>query len=157
MDPRTQRPSAADQDQKNFAERVTEKMQETADDVRSKDPGELLDDARAKTGEAIDTAKQKTSEVTHAAADKANEAMSAAGSQMASFAQTVRERAPAEGRAGEIATNAAEALERSGRYLQEADPRAVRRDLEQIIRDHPIESMLVGLGVGYLLARSMRR
>jgi hypothetical protein len=33
----------------------------------------------------------------------------------------------------------------------------VRIDLERMIRQHPIESMLVGLGIGYLLARSMRR
>jgi len=33
----------------------------------------------------------------------------------------------------------------------------MRADLEGIIRRHPMESMLVGLGVGYLLARSMRR
>jgi hypothetical protein len=26
-----------------------------------------------------------------------------------------------------------------------------------VIRQHPIESMLVGLGIGYLLARTMRR
>jgi ElaB/YqjD/DUF883 family membrane-anchored ribosome-binding protein len=137
MDPMTRQPQATGDESKSFSERA--------------------DDARHKTTEAIDSAKQKTAEVTSAAADKASDAMTTAGDQISNLAQTVREKAPAEGRAGEIATNAAEALERGGRYLQQADPTMVRGDLERVIREHPIEAMLVGLGVGYLLARSMRR
>jgi hypothetical protein len=33
----------------------------------------------------------------------------------------------------------------------------MRADLEGIIRRHPMEAVLVGLGIGYLLARSTRR
>ena len=33
----------------------------------------------------------------------------------------------------------------------------VRSDLERVIREHPIESLLVGVGVGYLVARATRR
>jgi ElaB/YqjD/DUF883 family membrane-anchored ribosome-binding protein len=137
MDPITRQPHVTGEENKSLADRA--------------------EDARHKTTEAIDTAKQKTAEVTSAAADKANDAMTSAGDQMSNLAQTVREKAPVEGRAGEIATNAADALDRGGRYLQQADPTMVRSDLERVIREHPIEAMLVGLGVGYLLARSMRR
>ena len=48
-------------------------------------------------------------------------------------------------------------LDRSGEYLQTADLQMVRSDLERVIREHPIESLLVGVGVGYLVARATRR
>ena len=51
----------------------------------------------------------------------------------------------------------ADTLERTGNYLREQDLSDIRSDLEGLIRRHPFESLLVGLGVGYLLARSMRR
>ncbi|HWQ11461.1 MAG TPA: hypothetical protein VNL77_01605 [Roseiflexaceae bacterium] len=159
MDPQTRQPQSypAEQEEKNLAERVSDKVAQAADDLQSKSPGEIVDDARMKTGQAIDAARQKTAEATAAASDKAADVMTAAGDRMNTLAQTVREKAPAEGPAREIASTAADALERSGRYLQEADPSTVRYDLERIIREHPIEAMLVGLGIGYLLARSIRR
>jgi ElaB/YqjD/DUF883 family membrane-anchored ribosome-binding protein len=145
MDPQTRQPHTEYTEDKNAVQKVGDKVAQAADD------------ARARTSEAIDTARQKTADVTANASDKATDVMSTAGDKMTTLAQTVRDRAPVEGRAGEVATNAAETLERSGRYLQEADPQMVRMDLERLIRQHPIESMLVGLGVGYLLARTMRR
>jgi ElaB/YqjD/DUF883 family membrane-anchored ribosome-binding protein len=33
----------------------------------------------------------------------------------------------------------------------------VRSDLERVIRDHPIEALLVGAGIGFLVARATRR
>lgn len=157
MDPMNRQSQLSAEEHRSLTERVNERMQQTADDARTKSPAELVDDARAKTSETIDAAKQKTAEVTSAASEKATDVMSAAGDQMSTLAQTVRERAPGEGRAGEIASSTADALERGGRYLQEADPQLVRSDLERIIREHPIESMLVGVGAGYLIARAMRR
>lgn len=143
MDPQTRQPYG--QRPEDTAQKATEKVTHAAED------------AKAKASEAIDTARQRTAEIGANASDKATDVMNAAGDRMSTLAQTVREKAPAEGRAGEVAATAAETLERSGRYLREADPNTVRMDLEQMIRQHPIESMLVGLGVGYLLARSMRR
>lgn len=146
MDPMTHQPNMGADEQKGLVQRVSEKVQQATDQARSTNPTEVLD-----------SAKQKAADATNAASEKANDAMTAAGSQMSTLAQTVREKAPVEGRAGEIASNAADALDRGGRYLQQADPQMIRSDLEQMIRQHPVEAMLVGLGVGYLLARATRR
>ena len=140
----------------DLAQRVSERARQTADDLRTKDAGELIDDARNKAGDLAETARQKTSEATAVAADKVETAMNATGEQFSNLAQTVRERAP-EGRMGDVATTAADAIERSGQYLQQSDLQSIRGDLERIIRERPIESLLVGLGVGYLLARGLRR
>jgi ElaB/YqjD/DUF883 family membrane-anchored ribosome-binding protein len=152
MDPQTRQPNTQYTEDKNAVQKVGEKVTQAADDARAKTT-EVIDTAKMKAGDAIDSAKQ----VTANASDKATDVMSTAGDKMTTLAQTVREKAPAEGRAGEVAYTAAETLERGGRYLQEADPQMVRLDLERVIRQHPIESMLVGLGIGYLLARTMRR
>ncbi|MEP7191108.1 MAG: hypothetical protein ABI901_18100 [Roseiflexaceae bacterium] len=129
----------------DMAQNAVDKIKQTASDLSSKDPSEIVDDARAKAAEVGD-----------AAAAKVDSAMTATGEQMSTLAQTVRENAP-EGKAGEVASKAADALDRGGEYLQTADLQMVRGDLERVIREHPIESLLVGVGLGYLVARATRR
>lgn len=112
--------------------------------------GEVKDRVSEKAGEVKDRAAQAT----HQAAERVDSAMTATGEKMSGLAQTLRERAP-EGQAGEVAHNAARALERGGDYLQRADPNMVRSDLENVIRDHPIEALAISLGIGFLIGKSM--
>lgn len=159
---------------RSFAERAAEKAregntyvgtrtpQEIADDARNAasaaadDARGTLDDARAKVEDLAGKAKDKASEVGSQAADKLDSAMTSAGTQMDNLAQKVIEKAP-EGPLGDAAINAAGALERGGRYLQQADVESIRGDLEGIIRRRPIESLAVGLGLGFIIARGLRR
>jgi len=145
LDAAAERAKQAGDKATDIAQSAVDKVKQTADDLRSKDAGQIVDDARAKAAEVGD-----------AAATKVDSAMTATGEQMSTLAQTVRENAP-EGKAGEVATKAADALDRGGEYLQTADLQMVRGDLERVIREHPIESLLVGVGVGYLVARATRR
>jgi len=145
LDTAAERAKQAGDKASDLAQSAVDKVKQTADDLRSKDASQIVDDARA-----------KASEVGDAAATKVDSAMTATGEQMSTLAQTVRENAP-EGKAGDVATKAADALDRGGEYLQTADLQMVRSDLERVIREHPIESLLVGVGVGYLVARATRR
>jgi len=112
--------------------------------------GELKDMATEKAGEL----KERAAQAGHQATERIDSAMTATGERLTDLAQTVRERAPA-GQAGDVAHNAARALERGGDYLQRADPTMVRSDLENVIRDHPIEALAIGLGIGFLLGKAM--
>ena len=145
LDAATERAKEVGEKASDLAQSAVDKVKQTADDLRSKDPSELVDDARVKVAEVGD-----------AAASKVDSAMTATGEQMSTLAQTVRENAP-EGKVGEVASKAADALDRGGEYLQVADLQMVRGDLERVIREHPIESLLVGVGLGYLVARATRR
>jgi hypothetical protein len=58
---------------------------------------------------------------------------------------------------GTAATAVAEKLDVAGTYLQEKDLNHVLDDLSGMIRRHPVPALLIGLGVGYLLARGTRR
>ena len=125
----------------NTVDAVSEKAQQVASDVKDK--------AQQVADKAQDIGQQ--------AVDRADDATTTVGGKMADVAQTIREKAPMSGPVANAADTAANTLERAGTYLQEQDLADMRSDLEGIIRRHPIESLLVGLGVGYLLARSTRR
>jgi uncharacterized protein YjbJ (UPF0337 family) len=142
---------AGEQAQQN----ATRELGELSDDTTQSVSGmarQVTDKAKDITGNITD----KASEIGDQASDKADAAMSATGAKMETLAQTVRQNAPA-GKVGEYATTAANALERGGNYLQASDLSDVQGDIEQIIRRRPVESLLVGLGVGFLLARALRR
>lgn len=157
-----------------LAERAAEKARESANYAGTHSAQEMVDDARSKIEQAADSArsgvdearskvedlagkaKEKAAEVGSQATDKIDSAMVSVGMQMDNLAQKVVEKAP-EGPLGDAAMNAASALERSGRYLQQADVESLRGDLEDIIRRRPLESLAVGLGIGFLIARGLRR
>jgi hypothetical protein len=108
---------------------------------------------------AQDTAQnvaQKASEAASNIGHKAEEARSRVGDQMQSLAGTLREKAPHEGVTGSAASYLASGLESGGHYLQKHDFSAMANDVTQLIRRYPIQSLLIGFGVGFLLARAVR-
>jgi hypothetical protein len=48
-------------------------------------------------------------------------------------------------------------LEAAGTYLREHDFGGMNETVQEVIRRHPVRSVLVGVGVGFILARAMRR
>jgi len=88
--------------------------------------------------------------------DQAASPMATAGQKIEQFADAIRDKAP-EGKVGELVTNAASALEKGGNYFGSADMDSVRGDMESLIRRYPVQSLAVGLGIGFLVARALRR
>jgi uncharacterized protein YjbJ (UPF0337 family) len=85
------------------------------------------------------------------------QATAAVGEKIGSLADVIREKAPHEGAVGTAATAVAQKLDVAGSYLQEKDLDHVLSDVSSMIRRYPVPSLLIGLGIGYLLARSVRR
>jgi ElaB/YqjD/DUF883 family membrane-anchored ribosome-binding protein len=135
---------------------TTKPIDSAAEYLRSHNGGEIADDAREKAHEVATDVQEKAAHIGDQATDQLNSAMSTAGQQLNTLAQTVREHAP-DVKVRNLADTTAGALERSGTYLENANLDTVRSDLETLIRNHPVESLAVGLGIGFLLARSMRR
>jgi ElaB/YqjD/DUF883 family membrane-anchored ribosome-binding protein len=133
-------------------DRTADKAHDTIDTVRDK-AQDTFDAARDKAADLANQAQQVGSQV----ADKADAATTTVGEKMTDVAQTIRDKAPVSGPVADAADTAADTLQRAGTYLRDQDLADMRSDLEGLIRRHPIESLLIGLGVGYLLARSMRR
>jgi hypothetical protein len=126
-------------------EGITTKAQETA--------GNVVDKAKQVAGNVADKAR----DVASAVGDKAESATQAVGSGMQSLAGTIRDKGPQGGVLGGAASGVAGALESSGRYLEQEGLSGMAEDLTNLIRRNPIPAVLVGVGLGFLLARLTRR
>jgi hypothetical protein len=112
----------------------------------------LMDKAKQAAGTVADKAK----DVASAVGDRAESATHAVGSGMQSLAGTIRDRAPQSGIIGGAASGVAGALDRGGRYLEEQGLGGMGEDLTNMIRRNPIPALLIGVGLGFLLARMTR-
>jgi hypothetical protein len=57
---------------------------------------------------------------------------------------------------GEATTTVAKGLEQGGRYLQKEGVTGMADDLSDMIRRNPIPAVLVGIGIGFMLAQLTR-
>lgn len=112
-------------------------------------------EARDRAQETADNLRRRAEDTGRQAGERADSAINTAGDRMHDAARTIRERAPG-GQVGDVASQAADALDRGGDYLRSKDVNSMRGDLETIVREHPIQSLAVGFGVGFMIARSMR-
>jgi len=112
-----------------------------------------MDRAKDMAGHAADKAR----DMGRSAADMAENATSRVGSGIESMAGTLRDKAPHEGMMGTAANRVADTLERGGRYLQEEGISGVAGDVTDLIKRNPIPALLVGVGIGFLLAQAIRR
>jgi len=91
------------------------------------------------------------------AEEKAEQGTKALGAGMSSLSQTIYEHEPKEGVLHTVGEAVAGKLERGGHYLESQGLQGVGDDLTQLIRQHPIPALLIGVGVGLLLARMLKR
>lgn len=116
--------------------------------------GQDIYQSAAKT---YDNMKDKVQEFSSAASEKVGGATSAVGEKMSSLAGTIRENLPHEGTVGSTATAVADSLESAGSYLKDNTFENMTRDVTSLIRRYPFQSLLVGLGIGYLISRNSER
>ncbi len=102
-------------------------------------------------------AQEQAAEPSSAAATSANQATSAVGEQLGALAGVIRDKAPREGTMGTAASAVADKLGAAGSYLQEKKVEHLAGDVTDLIRRYPMAALLIGLGMGYLLARTTRR
>jgi hypothetical protein len=74
------------------------------------------------------------------------------GQEMRSIAETLRARSPHE-TIRKTAYNVAAKLDRAGSYLEGNDSKAMLADFGSVVSRSPIKLILIGVGVGFLLAR----
>ena len=120
----------------------------------------LQEQAKETTEQAAGFATAATQKVKDAASfvgEKAEKATEAVGCGIESAGSSLREHLPETGalhRAGEAI---ADTLESSGRYLEHHGLSGIGNDLTQMIRKNPIPALLIGIGLGFCLARFARR
>jgi len=114
------------------------------------------DKARDVAQAGWDKTKDAANAAGHAAGHMAENATSSVGSGMESLAGTIRDKVPHEGMIGAAASSMADTLEKGGKYIREEGLTGISDDLTETIRRNPIPSVLVGVALGFLLARATR-
>jgi len=109
-----------------------------------------------KSSGAVANLTSKAQELGANAAGKANDAATAVGEKMESLAVAIRANAPSEGRVGTVASTIAEGLTSASSYLRDKKYGHLAKDVTGLVRTYPIHSLLIGVGVGYLIARRTR-
>jgi len=106
--------------------------------------------------EAADKAKDAVKAAGEAVGEAADAGAAAVGGGLKSLAGTIRQQGPHEGSLGEATSVVAKGLEKSGRYLQDEGLSGMAEDLSELIRRNPIPAVLVGVGIGFMLAQLTR-
>jgi phage-related tail protein len=89
-------------------------------------------------------------------ATKANEVATGVAEKIGSLATVIRENAPHEGAVATAASTVADGLESASSYLREKKFDALAHEVTNLVRTYPVQSLLIGVGLGYLLARRSR-
>ncbi len=120
-----------------------------------------VENAAKQAGENVQqtasAAMGKAQEMASSAGRKVDEAATNLGERVQSAAGALRERGPQEGMLGSATGAIADRLDSAGRYLQEEGLVGMAEDVTELIRRNPIPSMLIGIGIGFLLAKMLRR
>lgn len=120
----------------------------------------LSSTARERAGEFAGTAREKAGELKSTLADKleqgADRLRSRGGS--ASFAGAAGDGSVAmDNRADQLTTRLAGGMQGTAEWLREADLENMRLGIERQVRENPGRSLLVAVGLGYLLGKAFRR
>jgi len=111
--------------------------------------GDKAREAAGKAGEAVQS-------VAKAAGHAVDSGAATVGGGVESLGHTIRRNAPSEGVIGSAAGAVASGLENTGQYLQEKGVTGMMNDLTETIKRNPMVSILIAMGLGYLLARATR-
>jgi hypothetical protein len=135
------------------------KAGEMAKDTASK-AGDLAKEFAGRAGDFVkDTAcavADKTTDAASFVANKADAATVAAGENISSFAGTIRQKGPHDGILGAADAAVANTVESVGKELEQGLG-GMADDLTKTIRRHPVPAVLIGIGLGFLLARTFSK
>jgi ElaB/YqjD/DUF883 family membrane-anchored ribosome-binding protein len=154
-------------DLKSKVQDTAHSMGNQAKDAAHSMGNQAKDAAQSMTDRAKDAAhniSDKAKDAAQSVADRARDAASNLGSRaedathrvgkgMESLAGTIREKLPNQGVLGAAGSSVASSLESSGRYLEEEGISGMAEDVTQLIRRNPVPAVLVGIALGFLIAR----
>jgi len=113
----------------------------------------VADTAKDKAKQAGEFVRDKAGQAGEFVRDKADQAATSAGKGMETLAGTIRDRGPQAGVLGKATSTVADTLDRTGQYLQNEGMSGMVDDLSSMVRNHPLPAILLGIGLGFMLAR----
>jgi len=135
----------------------TEQTQNLKDRARSAlgSAGNKLADVGSSVRERAGTAKDRLADALESGAERLRTRGS--GDATLAGATTAGSTAIAnDGRMGQISDKVAGGMERSAEWLRDADIDGLKTSIEDQVKEHPGRTLLIAVGVGYLLGRAFR-
>jgi hypothetical protein len=112
-------------------------------------------DLKTRLSDAAETARSKTSEFATHTASRAREVTSEFGHHIKEFGSKIREKSPHES-VRQTTHRVADTLESAGAYIEEKNLEGIWDDITRVVRRYPLQSLLAGIALGFLLARKRR-
>jgi ElaB/YqjD/DUF883 family membrane-anchored ribosome-binding protein len=129
-----------------WAATAADKAKEVGEEAKS-----LANRAKEKVKDWAQTTGEKAKDLAHTAGEKVDTARTSVGEGLESFGGSIREK-------GSTASSVVGGkLEAAGHYLREHDFSGMAESMKDVVRRHPVQSVFVGIGLGFVLARAMRR
>lgn len=142
----------------------TNKIGSAVADQAKNTAGNMMDKAQETGGNMLDKAKDvagnvagKVGEAASWAGQRAEDAAGGMGSGMRSLGETIREKGPQGGILGGATSAVGGAFANAGSYLEDKGFSGIGSDLTELVRRNPIPALLMGVGLGFLLARLTSR
>lgn len=126
-------------------------VNQTAQNVKDK-----AKEVASNVADTTSSLADKARDAGNKAVEKSDSAVESVGSGIKNFAGTIRENMPHQGVVGNASDSVANALESSGRYLEEKGLSGIGGDVTDLIKRNPIPALLIAVGVGFLLASATR-
>jgi len=123
----------------------------------SSEANQFVSKAKETAGDAMDKMKQTASTLGETASKKAADVTSAVSGGMKNLGEKIRENMPNEGYLGQASRRVADGLDSGSRYLSEEGLAGLADDLGSAIRRNPLPAVLCGLGLGFLIGRTLRK
>jgi ElaB/YqjD/DUF883 family membrane-anchored ribosome-binding protein len=119
---------------------------------------ETMQSVKENADQVIDTASSKASELGDRATEQADAGMEKAASGMDSLAGTLRDRGQSmeEGQLQSAAMTAADKLESGAEKLRQTDTEQLIAQLETMVRQKPVQSLVIAAAAGYLFSKALR-
>jgi cell division septum initiation protein DivIVA len=153
-------------EKKGTAQSTTDKAREAAGDLKDRAQetaqnlaeraSDTASNVASRAGEMASNVANRAGEMASSAGRRADSAASSAGRGMESFADTVRDYGPSSGMLGSATSAVADTIEGAGDYLEQHGLSGVASDLTDMVRRNPIPALLLGIGLGFLIARATR-
>jgi ElaB/YqjD/DUF883 family membrane-anchored ribosome-binding protein len=140
---------------KEGAGQMADKAKETGSSMADK-AKDMASNVADKAKEMAGAVRDRAASAAEAVGEGADAGADYVGSGMEHLGHKLHEHAPS-GFLGGAAHRVASGLESSGRYLREEGLTGMAEDLGDLIKRNPIPAMLVGIGIGFLLARATSR
>jgi len=128
----------------------TSSMEQTKDAANK--AGEKTKEAASSVGDMVSNAASAVGSTVGKTADKLT---SATGSGVRHLGETIREKGPQQGMFGNASRAVADTLQEGGKYLEQEGFGGMVDDVAGLIRRNPLPAVLVGLGIGFLIGRTL--